>query len=365
MVTRVAVVSSFSPFRNLWRTPRAQRRSSSSCHLVLIPSRRPKQHADYGIQRDIKHFKEGNKGTGNLEQIWMFLIQWLNSIYKSYKWRLLDVLTCQKQKHVIYETWCFNYFFFKLPSIQQWPKDAPTFAPWFLFFVFLSRLRRWEKWWSACKLMWITITWPWAKGRSRWGGNHEEPWRMGGEFFQKNTWRTAAWDWSLQCETCINLHRFQSIYIVWSSFGGMFLICSMILCFLHHNLHQHCNIIFVPAGSVLEKGRNRAAEVGVGIQRGTLGLELSFTKAPQKFHTKVPQKMARHEVMLQNIHLMPAWCVNTSETPVGKVTIGQRHDWRLETFTTFRQSSRRDWMPTLWSPELRQAFLKNDQENVL
>ena len=114
-----------------------------------------------------------------------------------------------------------------------------------------------------------------------------------------------------------------------------------------------------------KKGRNRAAEVGVGIQRGTLGLELSFTKVPQKFHTKVPQKMARHEVMLQNIHLMPAWCVNTSETPVGKVTIGQRHDWRLETFTTFRQSSRRDWMPTLWSPELRQAFLKNDQENVL
>ena len=42
------------------RTPRAQRRSSSSCHLVLILSRRPKQHADdadYGIQRDIKGFK--------------------------------------------------------------------------------------------------------------------------------------------------------------------------------------------------------------------------------------------------------------------------------------------------------------------
>ena len=139
--------------------------------------------------------------------------------------------------------------------------------------------------------MWITTTWPWAKGRSRWGGNHnhEEPRRTLGEwvesFFQmKITWRTAAW------ETCINLHRFESIYIHntiniykyirdinidigWASFGGMFLICPLrfCLCFFY--------ITYINIASVSwKKGRNRAAEVGVGIQRGALGLELSFRK---------------------------------------------------------------------------------------
>lgn len=152
--------------------------------------------------------------------------------------------------------------------------------------------------------MWITTTWPWAKGRSRWGGNHnhEEPRRTLGEwvesFFQmKITWRTAAW------ETCINLHRFESIYIHntiniykyirdinidigWASFGGMFLICPLrfCLCFFY--------ITYINIASVSwKKGRNRAAEVGVGIQRGALGLELSFRKFTTKsVFREVPQK---------------------------------------------------------------------------
>ena len=91
----------------------------------------------------------------------------------------------------------------------------------------------------------------------------------------------------------------------------MFLICPLrfCLCFFY--------ITYINIASVSwKKGRNRAAEVGVGIQRGALGLELSFRKFT-RFSWSSSKKLQNHD----------RWCYKIFTSCHHGVSTPQRLRW--------------------------------------